>query len=37
MAAATEPRVRDDRWIAGEVVAPDAARFDEAHDDVAVG
>jgi len=26
--------VRDDQWIAGEVVSPDAARFDETRDDV---
>ncbi|WP_255355434.1 hypothetical protein [Cellulomonas sp. Root137] len=29
MAAGTDsPGSRDDQWIAGEIVAPDAARFD---------
>lgn len=33
-AGPAQTRVRDDQWIAGEVVSPDAARFDETRDDV---
>jgi len=31
-----EPGARDDQWIAGEIVAPEAARFDTTDDRVVV-
>jgi len=33
-AGPAQARARDDQWIAGEVVAPEAARLDETRDDV---
>ncbi len=31
-----DPGTRDDQWIVGEIVAPDAARFDTTDDRVVV-